>query len=364
MSDKIRIDLGERSYDIHIGEGSLDKAGKLIAKTCKGKNAVIVTNPQIGNLYADTLVNKLETSGISTSTITIPAGEKYKTLRTVARIYEGLLDARIDRSGMVIGLGGGVVGDLTGFAAATFLRGIDFIQVPTSLLAQVDSSVGGKTGANLSRGKNLVGSFHQPKLVIIDTKALNTLPKREFKSGLAEVIKHGIICDSKYFDFIVKNIREIMELQPTALEHTILRSCKIKADVVRQDERESGLRRILNFGHTIGHAVERLTNYRRYKHGEAVSIGMVTAALVSQETGAADTSTTREIISLLQKAGLPYKFPQELDHKEVITATGFDKKVTQGRLNVVLARSIGSVYITSDVPLEAWKKAIDVQSRL
>lgn len=360
----VRIDLEERGYDIKIGEGLLEKSDSLIAKACKGKKAAIITNPTIGNLYADIIANRLEASGISTSMITIPAGEKFKTLKTMAQIYEGLLDARIDRSGIVIGLGGGVVGDLAGFAAATFLRGIDFIQIPTSLLAQVDSSVGGKTGANLSRGKNLVGSFYQPKLVIIDLKALDTLPKKEFKAGMAEVIKHGIIRDSKYFDFIDKNIKKIMKLEPAALEHTIQRSCEIKADVVRRDERESGLRRILNFGHTIGHAVERLTNYRQYKHGEAVSIGMVAAALASQETGAADPSTAQKIIELLKKAGLPYKLPQHLDHKDIIAATGFDKKVSQGKLNAVMVRCIGEAYVTDDVPKEAWQKALETQSRL
>ncbi|HEY3297695.1 MAG TPA: 3-dehydroquinate synthase family protein, partial [Armatimonadota bacterium] len=203
---RIRIELGERSYDIHIGEGVIDNAGELIAAACKGRSAAVITNRKIGDLYAERLTGSLKKAGISSEVIVVPAGEKYKTLSTVGRIYEKLLDQRLDRSGILIGLGGGIVGDMTGFAAATFLRGVDFVQIPTSLLAQVDASIGGKTGVNLSRGKNLVGAFHQPRVVIIDLGALQTLPRREFRAGLAEIIKHGIIRDVDYFRFLEENL--------------------------------------------------------------------------------------------------------------------------------------------------------------
>lgn len=361
---KIRIELGERSYDIHIGEGLLDRAGELISSACKGKSAVIVTNRRIGNLYADRLVKSLEGAGISARVIVVPAGERYKTLKTVHTIYERMLDHRIDRSGIVIGLGGGVVGDMAGFAAATYMRGIDFVQVPTSLLAQVDASIGGKTGVDLTRGKNLVGAFHQPKIVIMDLSTLRTLPRREFRAGLAELIKHGIIWDSEYFAFLEANIGNILRLDPSVLAPTIERSCEIKAAVVSRDERESGLRRILNYGHTAGHAIESLTGYRALLHGEAVAIGMVTAALVSEEIGAAEAGLTDRIVRILKAASLPYKAPAGLDYRAVVDAMGLDKKVAHGKLNVVLARSIGSVFVTDEVSPEVWLKALEKQASI
>ena len=362
--DKIRIELGERGYDIHVGTGLLDKAGDLIAGVCKGKAAAVITNRRIGELYADRLVESLSKAGITPQVITIPAGERYKSLNTVRRVYEQVLDHRIDRAGMVIGLGGGVVGDIAGFVAASYLRGVEFVQVPTSLLAQVDASVGGKTGVNLARGKNLVGAFYQPKLVVIDVSVLQTLPRREFRSGLAEVIKHGIIRDGQYFGFLEKNLGAIERLDPTVLEHTIARSCEIKADVVRRDERESGLRRILNYGHTVGHAVESLMAYRSCRHGEAVAMGMVTAALVAREMGSADADLVDRIVGILRAAELPYKLPETLSHRKIVAAMGLDKKVAHGRLHTVLVRSIGSAFVADDVPPATWLKALDVQSGL
>lgn len=360
----LRIDLGKRSYDILVGSGLLDKAGKYVADACKGKSAAIITNERIGNLYAGWVVSNLESAGIRASVTTVPAGERYKTLRTVARIYEKFVDQKLDRGGIVIGLGGGVVGDMAGFAAATYMRGVDFVQIPTSLLAQVDASVGGKTGVDLSRGKNLVGAFHQPRLVLIDISTLATLPKCEFRSGLAEVIKHGIIRDGEYFYFVERNMSAILRLKPDILKPTVERSCEIKADVVRQDERESGLRRILNFGHTVGHAVESLTGYRVYKHGEAVAVGMVTAALVSRERGTAEPDLIDQIVSILQAAGLPYKLPDGISHHEIVSAMGLDKKVSQGRLHAVLVDKIGSAYVADDVSSETWLAALDAQTRL
>ena len=361
---KIRIELGERGYDIHVGAGLLDKAGELISGACKGRTAAVVTNKKIGNLYANRLIKSLGKSGISAQVITIPSGERSKTLSTVARIYEKLLDMKLDRGGMVIGLGGGVIGDIAGFAAATYLRGVDFVQIPTSLLAQVDASVGGKTGVDLPRGKNLVGAFHQPKIVIIDISVLRTLPVREFRCGLAEIIKHGIIRDSEYFTFIEKNLKAIKRQDVNVLERAIEQSCEIKADVVQQDERESGLRRILNYGHTVGHAIESLTGYKKYKHGEAVSIGMVTAALAAREIGSADADLVDRIVGILKAAGLPCALPTGISHREIVTAMGLDKKVAHGRLHVVLVNFIGSAFVADDVPAEIWLKALAAQTRL
>lgn len=361
---KIRIELGERSYYIHIGEGLIDQAGELISGASKGKSAAIVTNPKLGNLYADRVVKSLEKAGIAAHLIVVPAGERYKTLRTVERIYEKMLDSRIDRSGMVIGLGGGVVGDMAGFAAATYMRGIDFIQIPTSLLAQVDASIGGKTGVDLRRGKNLVGAFHQPKLVLIDLSALKTLPRREFRAGLAEIIKHGIIWDGDYFKFLEENMDAVKRLEPSILERTIERSCEIKAAVVAQDERESGLRRILNFGHTAGHAIESLTGYRALLHGEAVAIGMVTAAITAQEMGSTDKYLVPRIVNLIQAAGLPYKVPGGVDYRDIVTAMGLDKKVSHGKLHTVLVNKIGSAYVADGVTQEIWMKALEKQAEL
>lgn len=360
----IRIELDNRGYDIHVGAGMLDRAGDIISGACRGRSAAIVTNLRIGNLYAGRLVESLGNAGISAHVITVPTGERFKTLKTIAGIYETLLDQRLDRGGIVIGLGGGVIGDMAGFAAATYLRGIDFVQVPTSLLAQVDASVGGKTGVNLSRGKNLVGAFYQPKAVIIDVSVLRTLPRREFRSGLAEIIKHGIIRDSEYFAFLEQNLPAVIRQEPAALEYTIARSCEIKADVVSQDEREAGLRRILNFGHTVAHTIESLAGYGKYSHGEAVAIGMVTAALASEEMGRTQPGMIERIVRILQASGLPYRVPPGISHREIVEAMGFDKKVAHGKLHAVLADSIGSAYVADNVTPEIWLRALEKQAAL
>jgi 3-dehydroquinate synthase len=361
---RLRIELGERSYNLEVYGGIIACAGELVSEACPGRRAAVVTNRKIGELYGERVVKSLDDAGISAQVIVVPAGEKYKTLRTVAGIYEKLLDQRLDRSGVIIGLGGGIVGDMAGFAAATFLRGVDFVQIPTSLLAQVDASIGGKTGVNLSRGKNLVGAFHQPRVVIIDTDVLSTLPRREFRAGLAEIIKHAIIRDVDYFTFLERNLPSILRLDHTALERTIERSCEIKAEVVRADERELGLRRILNYGHTAAHAIERLTAYRTYKHGEAVAMGMVTASMVAREMGSADPDLVERIVGLVRAAGLPYTLPMGLDAKELVSAMGFDKKVSHGRLNTVVVSSIGHASVTDDVSPEVWLGALARQKML
>ena len=362
-SKSIRVELGERGYDIHVGEGLLDEAGEVISAACRGRSAAIITNRRVGDLYAPRLVKSLERAGIAGNVITIPTGERFKTLGTVARIYEKLLDVRLDRGGIVIGLGGGVIGDIAGFAAATYLRGVDFVQIPTSLLAQVDASVGGKTGVNLSRGKNLVGAFHQPKSVIVDVSVLRTLPARELRSGLAEVIKHGIIRDAGYFRSLEADLPAIRRLKPESLVPTIARSCEIKAEVVGKDERESGLRRILNFGHTVAHSIESLTGYRTFRHGEAVAMGMASAAIVSRNLGFASAEDVSRIAEILKASGLPCGLPADLGPREIVGAMGFDKKVAHGKLHVVLIRGIGSSFVADDVPPEAWVKALEEQNR-
>lgn len=365
MSESVvRVSLGERSYDIHVGERVLDATGELIARTSKARVAAIVTNPRIGKLYAERVVKSLKGAGITGHVITIPAGERYKTLNTVRGVYEKMLDHRIDRTGMVIGLGGGVVGDLAGFVAATYLRGVEFVQMPTSLLAQVDASVGGKVGVDLPRGKNLVGAFYQPKVVLADTGTLRTLPKAQFRSGLAEVIKHGIILDSDYYSYLERNLPAIMRLESEPLRHVVQRSVELKAQVVTQDERESGLRAILNYGHTVGHAIESLTGYKSVLHGEAVAIGMVTAALIAWEMGLADESLAHRIANLLVRAGLPYKPPAEVSPEAVVEAMKLDKKVAHGKLRFVLAKEIGSSFVTEDVTPELIVRSLEIQMKL
>lgn len=360
----VPVNLGERGYEIHIGSGLLNRVGELISSVCAGRSAAIITNPAIGGLYAGRLAAGLERSGITPHIIYVPAGERFKSLRTVARVYERLLDERMDRGGIVIGLGGGVVGDLAGFTAATYLRGLDFVQIPTSLLAQVDASVGGKTGVNLSRGKNLVGAFYQPKLVLTDVSTLETLSPREFRAGLAEVIKHGIIRDAAYFARLESVLGTGKRLDESELEWVIARSCEIKAEVVLQDERESGLRRVLNYGHTVAHAVESLTRFRRYKHGEAVAIGMVTAALVARELGRAAPDLVDRVSGILRAGRLSSKPPSDVAPAEIVSAMGLDKKVAHGKLHVVLVDDIGSSYVADDVPPEAWRTALEMQALL
>lgn len=360
----VHVNLGERSYDVHVGEGALDRAGELISGTSKARVAAVVTNPRIGKLYAERVVESLRGAGIAGHVITIPAGERYKNLNTVRRVYEQLLDHRIDRTGMVIGLGGGVVGDLAGFVAATYLRGIDFVQMPTSLLAQVDASVGGKVGVDLPRGKNLVGAFYQPKIVLADTGTLRTLHKSQFRSGLAEVIKYGIILDSEYYAYLERNLPAIMRLESDPLRHVVERSIELKAWVVAQDERESGLRSILNYGHTVGHAIESLTGYKSLLHGEGVAIGMVTAALIAREMGMADESLAGRIKDLLMRVGLPSQPPAGLSHTAIIEAMKLDKKVARGKLRFVLVTEIGSAFVSEDVMPELIARALKKQQML
>lgn len=356
----IPVALGDRSYDIHIAAGMLASghAAEIVASVTCARRVCLVTHPGLQAAYAAPLAAGLQARGVVTTTLTVPPGERRKNLRSVARLYAAFLAAGLDRQGVVIAIGGGVLGDMAGFAAATYLRGVRFVQVPTTLLAQVDASVGGKTGVDLPEGKNLVGAFHQPATVLIDPHTLRTLPARELRSGLAEVVKYGIIDDDRFFQETVALLPALRRRDEKALAAIIARSCAIKAEVVAQDETEQGQRAILNFGHTIGHALEAVTAYRRYKHGEAIAIGMVSAALIGEQTGDTSPAVTQALDGALRAAHLPVAFPRDIDVAAVLAAAQRDKKALDGRLRFVLARRIGEVFVTGDVPVEAVQAAL------
>ncbi|WP_041969300.1 3-dehydroquinate synthase [Geobacter sp. OR-1] len=339
-SPDVTVSLGDRSYGIAIGSGTLGNLGQECLKLEIGKKVAIITNPTVAGYYLASVRTSLESAGFNVAVVEIPDGEEFKNLDTVASVYNDLVDAGMNRGGFVVALGGGVVGDLAGFAAATFLRGIEFVQVPTTLLSQVDSSVGGKTGVNLDKGKNLVGAFHQPRFVLIDVMTLSTLPEREFIGGLAEVIKYGAVLDAELFGFLEQHSEEILARDPEPLKQIISWCCRLKADVVAQDERETGLRAVLNFGHTLGHAVELLTGYGKYSHGEAVAIGMVAAASFSEQKGFAAPEDTARIRALLARMGLPAEAPQ-FAPGEYIASLVRDKKSRDGGITFVCNKGIG-----------------------
>ena len=346
---RLNINLADRSYNILIGRDLLSKIGKFISERFKPSRVVVITHPSVRQLFGEKIESGLATIGFSPDLIEVPEGESSKSLQQTGSIYDRLLEMNCDRKSALIALGGGVIGDLTGFIAATYQRGIPFVQVPTTLLAQVDSSVGGKTAVNHPRGKNMIGAFYQPKLVVIDLDSLQTLPKKEFRAGLAEVIKYGVIADAKLFNFIEDNTKEILSLNSDCLEHIIETSCAIKAGVVEKDERENRHRMILNFGHTFGHSIETLTNYTEYLHGEALAIGMVQAAWLSVETGMCTEDVPMRITSLLKKIGLPTQ-PPDLNSKDIIESMYHDKKTAHNKLRFILAKDIGSIEIVDDVP--------------
>jgi len=335
----ISVDLGERSYPIVIGSGLLD-GGFDLAKFVPGPNCLIVSNETVAPLYLDRILPNL--SGKKIASVALPDGEVHKTVATMQKILDQLVASRANRDTTVVALGGGVVGDIAGFAAACYMRGVAFIQVPTTLLAQVDSSVGGKTGVNHPEGKNLIGAFHQPQVVMIDIDTLDTLPDRELKAGLAEVIKYGAICDIEFFAWLEQNMPALLAKESAALIHAVRRSCELKAKVVAEDERESGRRALLNFGHTFGHAIEHCLGYGEWLHGEAVAAGMVMAAELSG-LGESDVERLR---SLIAAAGLPV-LPPAIDADNWLRAMGMDKKVQQKQLRFVLLKALGDAYITS-----------------
>jgi len=347
--EKIRVELGERSYDIFMGSNILGNVGVSIQSFGLSPKVAIVSNPTVYPLYGGVVADSLKKAGFDVLTVTIPDGEEYKDLLWVEHIYNELLKAKLDRSSSLIALGGGVIGDITGFAASTYMRGISYIQVPTTLLSQVDSSVGGKTGVNHKLGKNMIGTFWQPRLVWIDVETLKTLPKREFLAGLAEVIKYGVIWDEELFSFLEVRRDEILNLDSNALRHIINRSCGIKAAVVSKDERESGLRSILNFGHTIGHAIETATGYGEYLHGEAVAIGMCLEARLSSMLTFIDNNTVLRIKALVDSYGLPSEMPSDIDIEYILSSMELDKKAVAGELRFILPEKIGKVRIHKGV---------------
>jgi 3-dehydroquinate synthase len=337
----ITVELGERSYPIMIKRGLLSEVGARMKDLgFKGK-AAVVTNPLVGELYAGELLKGLRDSGFSPFLITLPDGEEYKTIEVATTVYDALIENKSERNSPIIALGGGVIGDLTGFVAATYLRGVPYIQVPTTLLSQVDSSVGGKTAVNHPRGKNLIGAFYQPRAVFIDPEVLKTLEAREVRAGLAEVIKYGIIWDESFFAFLEENSSALLDLGGE-LTKAIERSCEIKAEVVGADETEQGLRSILNLGHTFGHAIEALSGYGTYKHGEAVAIGLYLAARLSAALGLCDSGVVERVKGLVSSVGLPTE-PPEFAVEEWIESMRLDKKVSSEVMRFVLIKRIGTV---------------------
>lgn len=343
----LQVDLGERSYPIIIGSHLLGQ-GDLLRPYITGRQVAIVTNSTVAPLYLERLQQAL--GGYAVISIVLPDGEAFKDWQHLQRIFDGLLQARHDRRTTLIALGGGVVGDMTGFAAACYQRGVDFIQVPTTLLSQVDSSVGGKTGINHPLGKNMVGAFYQPKAVLIDAATLQTLPARELSAGLAEVIKYGLICDAPFLDWLEQNIVALRGLQPAALIEAIERSCAAKARVVAADERESGLRATLNLGHTFGHAIETHMGYGNWLHGEAVAAGTLMAAQMSHRLGWLTASERDRVARLLLAAGLPVVPPAEMTAEDFLQHMAVDKKVLDGQLRLVLLKAMGEACVTADYP--------------
>ncbi len=345
---EVKVDLADHSYTIHILIGAIGQVGQFMRDMQLSKSALVVTDENVGPLYSGILLESLTSAGFVPSVVTVAPGENSKSLTTADAIFTQTIRMGLDRKSPIIALGGGVVGDLAGFVAATYMRGVPFIQVPTTLLAQVDSSVGGKTAVNHQLGKNLIGSFYQPQLVVIDPLVLNTLPERELKAGLAEVVKYGIIADSNFFEFLKNRQQAILARRPEELIEVISRCCQIKAEVVAKDEREASLRMILNFGHTVAHAVEAVGGYSEYNHGEAVAIGMHAAALISHSVGLCGQDDVETLKQLLGSMGLPLKAtgysPEEL--KGYLAR---DKKMESGKVNWVLMSGIGQVKITREV---------------
>ncbi len=345
---KLRIDLADRSYDILIGRNLLPRVGEFLPNPKRVRRALVVTNPAVNKLYGQILSEGLQGAGLEVECIEVPEGETHKTLQDAQAVYDHLIENQYDRNTLLVALGGGVIGDMTGFIAATFLRGVPYVQVPTTLLSQVDSSVGGKTAVNHPKGKNLIGAFYQPQLVTIDLDSLRSLPADEFRAGMAEIIKYGVIEDPRLFDFLEKSSKKILEQDTESLATIIETSCAIKAKVVERDERESNYRMILNFGHTIGHAVEALTDYARFKHGEAVAVGMVYAARLSCQLGRCSQKVVERIQSLVEQYGLPSHLP-DFSADEYIQTMYRDKKAHDRNIRFILVNDIGTVEIVDRV---------------
>lgn len=352
--ESLSVALGSRSYPIHIGAGLIGRA-ELYRPHLSGGSAAIVTNAVVGPLYLEVVKKALH--GACVTEIVVPDGERAKGWETLQRVFDALLAARCGRDTLLVALGGGVVGDLAGFAAAVYQRGIDFVQVPTTLLAQVDSSVGGKTAINHPRGKNMIGAFHQPRAVIADLVTLDTLPERELRAGIAEVIKHGLALDAAFFQWLEQNIDRLLARDRGALAHAVRRSCELKAAIVAADEREAGARALLNLGHTFGHAIEAGTGYGAWLHGEAVAAGMVMAAELSLKMKLLEKGDVARVRALVSRAGLPVKAPA-LRPEEMLALMSVDKKAARGKLRFVVLQAIGEARLRGDADEKALRDVI------
>ncbi len=350
MSELV-VGLGDRSYPIHIESGLLPKIGEYLAKKKIANRYCIISDSNVAQHYSETLIQSLSSNNIESELITFKAGEQSKNLTTFSDLLRFLAQNKFDRKDGIIALGGGVAGDLAGYVAASYMRSIPYIQIPTTLLSQVDSSVGGKTGVDIPEGKNLVGAFYQPKAVYIDTDVLQTLPHNEFIGGMAEVIKYGVIWDAKFFQYLQEKAQRVLQLESEVIAYIIQTCCMIKAEVVAKDEQESNIRRILNYGHTIGHAIEAESNFSII-HGEAVAMGMAAITRIAVQQGTLDIAAKEEIISLIHQYGLPTEIPQELDISRIKHYLLSDKKVEAGRVMYVVPRKIGEVIITADIKEE------------
>ncbi|MFB2654318.1 3-dehydroquinate synthase [Shewanella seohaensis] len=356
MTKQIQVDLGERSYPIYIGQ-SLMSDGETLSRYLLKKRILIVTNETVAPLYLKPIQDTMASFGEVTSVI-LPDGEQFKDLTHLDSIFTALLQRNYGRDSVLVALGGGVIGDMTGFAAACYQRGVDFIQIPTTLLSQVDSSVGGKTAVNHPLGKNMIGAFYQPQMVIIDTECLQTLPAREFAAGMAEVIKYGIMWDAEFFQWLENNVEALKSLDTQALVYAISRCCEIKADVVSQDETEQGVRALLNLGHTFGHAIEAEMGYGNWLHGEAVAAGTVLAAQTAKSMGLIDESIVRRIVQLFHAFDLPVTAPESMDFDSFIKHMRRDKKVLGGQIRLVLPTAIGRADVFSQVPESTLEQVI------
>ncbi len=356
----VHVNLPHQPYKVIFSENGIDTIGELLVtdfiqfRDLKRK-VLIVSNPEIFQYYGQRVVESLEKSGFQVSSLLIDAGEQFKTFSSIQKIYNAALEHRLERSSTIIALGGGVVGDLAGFAASTWLRGISLVQIPTSLLSMVDSAIGGKTGVNHPQGKNLIGTFYQPNLVIVDRNVLSTLPSREFRSGLAEVIKYGVIWDADLFkELETAESLQQKTIQPQLLKLILTLSCQAKADIVVRDEKESdfGLRILLNYGHTVGHAIESITNYRQYTHGEAVALGMIAAGEIAVASGWWNRTAAQRQLALIEKVGLPTSIPKTLEIERILETIALDKKVKNGKVRFILPTGIGKAEITEQVNIE------------
>jgi 3-dehydroquinate synthase len=356
--EEVSVNLGDRSYWILVGQELLVNAGGIFKERGIAGKILVVTNPTVAQWYLQPLIQSLTGAGYTVGSVEIPDGEEYKSLEQASRIYDRLVEGKYDRKSSLIALGGGVIGDLTGFVAATYMRGIGLVQIPTTLLAQVDSSIGGKVAVNHPSGKNLIGSFYQPSLVITDVDTLKTLPERELSSGMAEVIKHGIILDENYFRLILAELAMIRQVEPGTMIWVVTGSCQIKAGVVEQDEKEAGLRAILNFGHTVGHALESSTNYCRFKHGEAIAIGMLAATKIAAEMKLLkQPALYQTLFEICRDLNLPTQI-QNSAVKDIYEAVYLDKKVAFGQIRWVLPRQLGDVAVCNDIPQQVVEKVL------